>query len=105
MTETIIRSATTGMKQADTSLNSVLNNLFNPLTRKRVKELAMGEEEEGKYVARLSREVDGSGRENSIASGKYNIALPIPAFNKWVNHRVLRALRNTPAARCQLLKI
>ena len=81
MTETIIRSATTGMKQADTSLNSVLNNLFNPLTRKRVKELAMGEEEEGKYVARLSREVDGSGRENSIASGKYNIALPIPAFN------------------------
>lgn len=69
VTETIIRSATTGMNHADTSLSSVLNNLFNPLTRKRVKELAMSEEEEGKYVARLGREVDGSGRENSIASG------------------------------------
>jgi chromosome transmission fidelity protein 18 len=58
------------MKQADTSINSVLNNLFNPLTRKRVKELAMGEEEESRYVARLSREVEGSGKESSIASGK-----------------------------------
>lgn len=70
MTEGIIRSATTGMKEAETSLNSVLNNLFNPLTRKRVKELAIGEEDEGKYIARLSREIDASGRENSIATGK-----------------------------------
>lgn len=57
------------MKEAETSLNTVLNNLFNPLTRKRVKELALGEEEESKYVARLSREIDGSGRESSIALG------------------------------------
>jgi len=71
----MIRRATTGMKEADSSVHSVLNNLFNPLTRKRVKELAMGEEEEGKYVARLSREVEGSGRENSIASGKCDFVL------------------------------
>ena len=69
MTESVIRKATVGMKEADTSLNAVLNNLFNPLTRKRVKDLALGEEEEGKYVARLSREVDGSGRETGIANG------------------------------------
>ncbi|RDB21482.1 Chromosome transmission fidelity protein 18 [Hypsizygus marmoreus] len=69
VTETIIRSATTGMKEAETSLNTVLNNLFNPLTRKRVKELAMGEEEEGRFVSRLSREIEASGRESSIALG------------------------------------
>jgi chromosome transmission fidelity protein 18 len=57
------------MKEAETSLLTVLNNLFNPLSRKRVKELAISDEEESKYVARLSREVDASGRESSIASG------------------------------------
>ncbi|KAG6855713.1 hypothetical protein H0H87_011701 [Tephrocybe sp. NHM501043] len=69
VTESIVRSATVGMKEGDTSLNTVLNNIFNPLTKKRVKELALTEEEEGRYVARLSREIDGSGRESSIALG------------------------------------
>lgn len=59
------------MKEAETSLITVLNNLFNPLTKKRVKELALGDEEESKYVARLSREIDSSGRESSIASGMF----------------------------------
>lgn len=65
------------MKEAETSLNTVLNNLFNPMSRKRVKELAMGEEEEGRYVARLSREVDASGRESSIALGKRLLTSPL----------------------------
>ncbi|KAJ7085780.1 P-loop containing nucleoside triphosphate hydrolase protein [Mycena belliarum] len=69
VTETVIRAATVGMKEAETSLVSVLNSLFTPLTRKRVKELALTEVEESKYVGRLSREVDGCGRENSIAVG------------------------------------
>ncbi|KAJ6525742.1 P-loop containing nucleoside triphosphate hydrolase protein [Mycena capillaripes] len=69
VTEAVIRGATVGMKEADTSLISVLNNLFTPLTRKRVKELALTETEESKYVGRLSREVDGCGRESSIAVG------------------------------------
>ncbi|KAJ7444820.1 P-loop containing nucleoside triphosphate hydrolase protein [Mycena latifolia] len=69
VTEAVIRGATVGMKEAETSLVSVLNSLFTPLTRKRVKELAMTEVEESKYVGRLSREVDGCGRENSIAVG------------------------------------
>ncbi|KAJ7685460.1 P-loop containing nucleoside triphosphate hydrolase protein [Mycena polygramma] len=69
VTETVIRGATMGMKEADTSLISVLNNLFTPLTRKRVKELALTEADESRYVGRLNREVDGCGRENSIAVG------------------------------------
>ena len=59
------------MKEGDTSLTSVLNNLFSPLSKKRVKELAMGEEEEGRYVARLAQEIDESGKESSIALGRY----------------------------------
>ncbi|KAF9469336.1 P-loop containing nucleoside triphosphate hydrolase protein [Collybia nuda] len=69
VTESIIRKATTGMKEAETSLITVLNDLFSPMTKKRVKELALSEEEESKYVARLSREIDSSGRESSIALG------------------------------------
>lgn len=69
MTEAVIRGATVGMKEADSSINAVLNSLFCPMTRKRVKELAMGEEEEARYVGRLSREVDGTGKESSIAIG------------------------------------
>ncbi|KAJ7219569.1 P-loop containing nucleoside triphosphate hydrolase protein [Mycena pura] len=69
VTEAIIRRATVGMKEAETSLVSVINGLFTPLTQKRVKELGMTEVEESKYVVRLSREIDGCGRESSIAVG------------------------------------
>jgi chromosome transmission fidelity protein 18 len=75
VTETIIRGATVGMKEAETSLISVLNSLFTPLTRKRVKELGLTEAEETKYVGRLSREVDGCGRESSIAVGEWSQVL------------------------------
>ncbi|KAF8211876.1 P-loop containing nucleoside triphosphate hydrolase protein [Mycena galopus ATCC 62051] len=71
VTEGIIRGATVGMKEADTSLISVVNSLFTPLTRKRVKELGLTEAEEIKYVGRLSREVDGCGRESSIAVASF----------------------------------
>jgi chromosome transmission fidelity protein 18 len=66
----VIRAATTGMKEADSSVTSVLNSLFAPLSRKRVNELGMSEDEELKYVERLSREVTGSGKEDSVALGK-----------------------------------
>lgn len=69
MTEDIILTATAGMKEAETSIVSVLNNLFAPMTRKRVKELGIGEEGEARYVARLSREVAGTARENYVATG------------------------------------
>jgi chromosome transmission fidelity protein 18 len=62
------------MKEADINYLAVLDNLFSPLSKKRVKELGMTDEEEGKYVSRLSREIEGSGKESNIASGKQ----PIP---------------------------
>ncbi|KAF7322486.1 AAA domain-containing protein [Mycena chlorophos] len=72
VTEAVIRRATVGMKESDTSMVTVLNNLFNPLTRKRVLELALTEVEEKRYVARLSRDVEACGRENSIAVGCFS---------------------------------
>jgi chromosome transmission fidelity protein 18 len=58
------------MKEAESSVTSVLNSLFAPMTRKRVKELGLSDEAESKYVGRLSREVEGCGRDISIAVGK-----------------------------------
>ncbi|TFK42329.1 P-loop containing nucleoside triphosphate hydrolase protein [Crucibulum laeve] len=72
VTESIIRAATVGMKEAESSVISVLNDLFSPMTKKRVKELGMSEGDDTKYVARLSQEVDGSGRESAIAIGCFS---------------------------------
>lgn len=58
------------MKEADTNYITVLNNLFTPLAKKRVKELGLTDEEEMKYVARLCHDIDGTGRESNIASGQ-----------------------------------
>ncbi|TFK54597.1 P-loop containing nucleoside triphosphate hydrolase protein [Heliocybe sulcata] len=69
VTETTIRAATIGMKEADTSMTSVLNDLFSPMSKKRVKEAGLTEEEETRYVDRLSREVDGSGSTDKVAMG------------------------------------
>ncbi|KAF8912069.1 hypothetical protein CPB84DRAFT_1761185 [Gymnopilus junonius] len=69
VTEGVIRKATSGMKEEDSSVQSVLNNLFTPLSKKRVKELGLTDDEEARYVARLSREIDNSGRESTIATG------------------------------------
>lgn len=59
------------MKEADTSISAVLNALFLPLPKKRVKELGMGEEDEARYVGRLSAEVDACGRDSTIAVGEF----------------------------------
>ncbi|KIY50839.1 P-loop containing nucleoside triphosphate hydrolase protein [Fistulina hepatica ATCC 64428] len=69
VTEAIIRRATVGMKEAESSIGSVLNSLFCHLSKKRAAELGLTEEEESRYVARLSREVDASGKESSVAVG------------------------------------
>jgi chromosome transmission fidelity protein 18 len=58
------------MKEADVNYLAVLDNLFSPLSKKRVKELGLTDEEESKYVSRLSREIEGSGKDSNIASGK-----------------------------------
>jgi len=72
VSETVIRKATSGMKEADTTVYSVLNNLFTPLTKKRTMELGLTEEEEARYVHRLSRDIDGAGRDSAIAAGMHH---------------------------------
>ena len=71
VSETVIRKATAGMKEADTTVHSVLNNLFTPLTKKRTLELGLTEEEEARYVHRLSLDIDGAGRDSAIATGMH----------------------------------
>ena len=58
------------MKETDVSQLAVLNDLFLPMSRKRAKELGYGEEDEARYVGRLSREVESSGQFDRIAVGK-----------------------------------
>lgn len=70
VTEPIIRAATAGMKEAESSNLSVLNSLFAPMARKRVKELGLGEKDEARYVARLSREIDSVNNSSTIATGR-----------------------------------
>ncbi|KAJ3550684.1 hypothetical protein NM688_g5019 [Phlebia brevispora] len=69
VTETVVRRATVGMKAADVSQTAVLNDLFLPMSRKRAKELGIGEEEESRYIGRLSQEVERSGALDKIAIG------------------------------------
>lgn len=69
VTETIVRKATAGMKEGDASQTSILNDLFAPLPKKRLKELGLTEEQESRYVARLSRTIESSGAMDKIAIG------------------------------------
>ena len=70
MTETVIRNATQGMKEAEASQISVLNDIFCPMQRKRVKDLGMTEEDESRYVGRLARTIESSGAPDKIALGE-----------------------------------
>ena len=69
VTESVVRDATVGMKEADTTINAALNSLFAPLTRKRAKELGLTEMDEAKYVGRLCQEVEATGKLSTIATG------------------------------------
>ena len=70
MTEAVVRKATHGMKEADASQISVLNDLFCPLQKKRVKDLGMTEEEESRYVSRLARTIESTGAPDKVALGE-----------------------------------
>lgn len=97
MTEAIVRAATVGMKEGDTHSSAVLDSLFAPLSKKRVKEIGLTETEENKYVGRLSADVDSSGSVDKIALG---MALPrAPRYGADHKRRVLRALRESPPLR------
>ncbi|KAI9069979.1 P-loop containing nucleoside triphosphate hydrolase protein [Trametes sanguinea] len=68
ITENMVRSATQGMKEAEASQMTVLNDLFAPVSRKRAKELGI-REDEARFVSRLSREVEGCGSMDKVALG------------------------------------
>ncbi|CAL1705258.1 unnamed protein product [Somion occarium] len=69
VTECVIRKATAGMKEAEASQTSVLNDLFTPMSKKRSKDLGLTEEQESRYVTRLSREIEASGAMDKVAIG------------------------------------
>ncbi|KAI9571435.1 P-loop containing nucleoside triphosphate hydrolase protein [Boletus coccyginus] len=69
VSEDLIRRATVGMKEADTTATAVLNEVFAPLSRKRIRELAMGDMEEARYVNRLSRAIEALNNFHNIANG------------------------------------
>jgi len=69
VTEGVVRKATHGMKEADASQISVLNDLFCPMQRKRVKDLGMTEEQESRYVGRLARCIESTGAPDKVALG------------------------------------
>ena len=70
MTEGVVRRATHGMKEADASQISVLNDLFCPMQKKRVKDLGMTEGDESRYVGRLARNIESTGAPDKVALGK-----------------------------------
>ncbi|KAH9833020.1 P-loop containing nucleoside triphosphate hydrolase protein [Rhodofomes roseus] len=69
VTEPVVRTAAAGMKQVDMTSTSVLNDLFSPMARKRTKDLGLTEEDEARYVRRLSREVESTGAMDRVAEG------------------------------------
>ena len=69
MTEVVVRKATHGMKEADTSQISVLNDLLCPLRKKRAKELGMTEEEL-RYAAWLARAIENTRAPDKVALGE-----------------------------------
>lgn len=71
VTEELIRRATAGMKEADVTATAVLNEIFITLSRKRIRELAMGDIEEARYVNHLSRAIEALNNLPALANGMF----------------------------------
>lgn len=70
VTEELVRSATVGVKETETSAQCVWSDLFIPMNKKRAKNLGMGVDEEARWVARLAHSVESSGNVDKIALGE-----------------------------------
>lgn len=68
--EQTVRLATVGMKENEATMQDVWNDLFIPMAKKRVKDLGMTEEDEGRYVSRLSRLIGATGNTEKVVIGK-----------------------------------
>lgn len=71
VTEQVVREATVGMKEAETTNQAVLNDIFLPMSKKRVKDLGLNDVEKGKYVGRLTRMIEASGAADKIMAGMF----------------------------------
>lgn len=69
VTEVVVRNATVGMKESETTTQAVWNDIFLPLSKKRVKDMGMTDEECNKYVNRLARMVEASGTMDKVMTG------------------------------------
>ncbi|KZS88374.1 hypothetical protein SISNIDRAFT_479953 [Sistotremastrum niveocremeum HHB9708] len=78
VTEPMIRAATAGMKESESSFLNVLTDIFTPLSKKRAKAMGIREIDESKYVDRLQRLIDGSGSTDKVALG---------CFENYLNYR------------------
>jgi len=70
VTETLVRSVTAGVKEAETSVQSVWSDLFTPLSKKRAKNLGLSPDEEARWVSRLVHSVESSGNVDKVALGE-----------------------------------
>ncbi|GJJ12562.1 hypothetical protein Clacol_006805 [Clathrus columnatus] len=77
VTEPVVRAAAAGMKTAETSLSIILNDLFAPLSRRRVLEMGLSEAQELRFVSRLSQDIDVSGTLNKVAIGCFEHFLTV----------------------------
>lgn len=104
VTEARVREATVGMKEAETTNQAVWNDLFLPLSKKRVKDLGMDAVEKEKYVGRLARLVEASGAADKIVGGMVQCYLPKSSAERRfgltyiVYRRVLPPLHEPPSA-------
>jgi chromosome transmission fidelity protein 18 len=71
VTESIVRTATIGVKETDTLVQSVWMDSLSSMSKKRTKNLDMTEEDERKYVSRIARSIEGSGNFDKVVLGAY----------------------------------
>ena len=57
------------MKESESSFMEVLTDIFTPLSKSRVKDLALTSEEENRYVNRINRGIDTTGSLDKVALG------------------------------------
>jgi chromosome transmission fidelity protein 18 len=75
VTEELVRLATVGVKESETSVQSVWSDLFVPLNKKRVKTLGLSPEGEARWVSRLAHSVESSGNVDKVALGERVICI------------------------------
>lgn len=92
----MIRAATAGMKESESSFLNVLTDIFTPLSKKRTKAMGIREIDESKYVDRLQRLIDGSGSTDKVALGTNCPNFRSPSISEF-HYRMLRKLSKLQA--------